>query len=96
VWPGGTQTLTPSAGCSVTVSAPTGVIDLVGGTVGVDGWTIVSTTGYLSATGAAQVPTCRSPGAAASVTANNRPTCSNASTVFESGHSTDDFVVTLH
>jgi hypothetical protein len=76
--------------------APSGVISLVGGTAGVDGWSIVSTTGYLSASGTAQVPTCRGFLSAASVTANNRPTCSNASTVGESGPSSDNFVVTLH
>jgi hypothetical protein len=47
------------AGCSVTVRAPSGLISLVGGTAGVDGWAIVSTTGYQSASGSAQVPVCR-------------------------------------
>jgi hypothetical protein len=84
------------AGCSVTVRAPSGLISLVGGTAGVDGWAIVSTTGYQSASGTAQVPVCRGLLSLASVTANNRPTCSNASTIGESGPSTDNFVLTLH
>jgi len=86
-----------NAGCSVTVQAPTGDIDLIGGTVGTDGWTIVSKTGFTTATGVAQIPDCNgflavSTGSVPPV--NNRPSCSNASTFLESGPSTDEFIVT--
>jgi len=99
-WPGGQQTMSLSganAGCSVTVQAPTGDIDLIGGTVGTDGWTIVSKTGFTTATGVAQIPDCNgflavSTGSVPPV--NNRPSCSNASTFLESGPSTDEFIVT--
>ena len=82
------------ANCSVTVQAPSGNISLVGGTTGVDAWSIVSKTGWVSATGTVEEPVCRSVGALPSVS-NNRPTCSNSSTVFESGPSEDDFVVSV-
>jgi hypothetical protein len=42
-----------------------------------------------------QQPICRSPLSAPSVS-NNRPTCSNASDVFASGPSENDFVVTVN
>ena len=93
-WPGGTQTMNSGANCSVTVQAPSGNISLIGGTTGVDAWSIQSKTGWVSATGSVQQPVCRSVGALPSVS-NNRPTCSNSSTVFESGPSEDDFVVTV-
>jgi hypothetical protein len=93
-WPGGTQTMNSGANCSVTVQAPSGNISLIGGTTGVDAWSIVSKTGWINATGSVQQPVCRSVGALPSVS-NNRPTCSNSSTVFESGPSEDDFVVTV-
>jgi hypothetical protein len=95
LWPGTTLTQSPVAGCSVTVKAPSGNISLVGGTAGVDGWTVVSKTGYVQANGTVQTPVCNSLAAIGSVTANNRPTCSNSSTVFESGPSTDNFVVAV-
>ncbi len=94
-WPGGTQTQSSGPNCSVTVRAPSGVISLIGGTTGVDAWQIVSTTGWVSATGNVLPPICRSVLSAPSVS-NNRPTCSNASAVFDSGPSEDDFVVTVN
>jgi hypothetical protein len=94
-WPGGTLTQSSGPNCSVTVKAPSGAIDLVGGTTGVDAWTIVSKTGWVSATGVVQQPTCRGFLSAPSVS-NNRPTCSNASTALESGPSEDNFVVTVN
>jgi hypothetical protein len=94
-WPGGTLTQNSGPNCSVTVRAPSGVISLVGGTTGVDAWEIVSTTGWVSASGSVQPPICRSPLSAPSVS-NNRPTCSNASNVFASGPSEDDFIVTVN
>lgn len=95
-WPGGDHTLAVSGypGCSVTVTYPSGNISLVGGTVGADAWVIKNWTGFTSASGQALVPVCNSFLAAASITAGPRPTCSNSSTVLESGHSTASFVVT--
>jgi hypothetical protein len=81
-WPGGTYTRTAGAGCSVTVRAPSGSIALIGGTVGADAWVVVAKTGFVSASGTALTPSCGGYLATASV-ASNRPTCSNASTVFE-------------
>lgn len=94
-WPGGTQTQSPSAGCSVTVQAPSGDIDLIGGTAGVDSWTLVSKTGFISASLSVQQPTCRGFLAVPSVS-NNRPTCTNASTVGESGPSEDFLIVNVN
>ena len=94
-WPGGTQTKNSGPNCSVTVTAPSGNISLIGGTTGVDAWTIDSKTGWVNASGTVQQPVCRSVGALPSVS-NNRPTCSNSSTVFESGPSEDDFVVNVN
>jgi Collagen triple helix repeat (20 copies) len=91
-WPGGTQTQNSGPDCSVTVRAPSGLISLIGGTTGVDAWQIVSKTGWISATMDVQTPVCRGFLSAPSV-ANNRPTCSNASTVLADGASTDDLVV---
>jgi len=93
-WPGGTQTMSSGPNCSITVQAPSGNISLIGGTTGVDAWSIVSKTGWLSASGSVQQPVCRSVGALPSVS-NNQPTCSNSSTVFESGPSEDNFNVTV-
>jgi hypothetical protein len=96
-WPGGQQTRgVPN--CSVTVQAPSGGIDLIGGTAGTDGWTIASKTGYTTATGVVEAPSCNgflSASTGSLPPVNNRPSCSNASTVFESGPSTDQFDVTV-
>lgn len=91
-WPGGTQTLTlaNNPGCSVTVENPSGVINNAPGN---NGWVIISWTGFTSASGVVEVPNCQSFASSGSVQ-GNYPTCSNASTVAESGHSTDQFVVT--
>ena len=94
-WPGGTQTKSSGPNCSVTVTAPSGNISLVGGTAGVDAWQITSKTGWVSASGAVQNPNCSNSLAFASVS-NNRPTCSDSSVVGASGPSGDDFVVTLN
>jgi hypothetical protein len=94
-WPGGTQTKNSGASCSVTVRAPSGAINLIGGTTGVDAWELVSKTGWTSATLSVQQPICRSVASFPSVS-NNRPTCSNASTVFESGPSEDTLVVNVN
>jgi pseudomonalisin/xanthomonalisin len=84
-WPGGQVTL-GTAPCTVTVARPSGDIDLVGGTAGVDNWHVVSFTGYKGATISVNTPTCRGLGASGHVE-QNRPRCTNASTVGESGHS---------
>ncbi|MGH9102189.1 MAG: hypothetical protein ACRDYD_04285 [Acidimicrobiales bacterium] len=91
-WPGGTQkfTLPGHPGCSVTVQNPSGVIN---DAPGINGWSIVSRTGFTSASGAVQAPSCQGFLSGSSVN-GNYPTCSNASTVLESGHSSDQFVVT--
>jgi hypothetical protein len=94
-WPGGTQTQSSGPNCSVTVRAPSDSINLVGGTTGVDAWAIVSRTGWVSATMDVQQPICRSVASFPSVS-NNRPTCSNASTVFASGPSEDTLVVNVN
>jgi hypothetical protein len=94
-WPGGTQTQSSGPGCSVTVRRPSGSIALISGTAGVDSWSIVSKTGWVSASLSVQLPTCRGFLAAPSVS-NDRPTCTNASTVFESGPSEDNAVVTVN
>lgn len=96
-WPGGQQTLTLSGhpGCSVTVANPSHTpISNIGGTAGTTGWAILSKTGFTSASGHVNLPACNSVASAPSVTADNYPTCSNSSTVFESDHSSDQFVVT--
>jgi hypothetical protein len=94
-WPGGTVTQSSGTGCSVTVRRPIDSINLIGGTTGVDKWEIVTKTGWVSASLSVQTPTCRGFLSAPSV-ANDRPTCSNASTVFESGPSEDTAVVTVN
>jgi hypothetical protein len=96
-WPGGQQTLTLSGypGCSVTVASPSHTpISNIGGTTGTSGWSIVSWTGFTSASGNAKNPVCNGALSTSSVTAGNYPTCSNASTVAETGHSTAEFDVT--
>jgi Collagen triple helix repeat (20 copies) len=94
-WPGGVETQSSGPDCSVTVGKPSGSIALIGGTAGVDAWTILSKKGWVSASLSVQTPTCRGFLALASVS-NNRPTCSNASTVFESGPSEDTAVVNVN
>jgi len=95
MWPGGTQTQSSGTGCSVTVRAPSGAINLIGGTTGVDSWELVSKTGWVNATLNVQQPICRGFASLPSVS-NNRPTCSNASTVFESGPSEDTLIVNVN
>lgn len=91
-WTGGQQTLTvpDHPGCSITVARPDGIInDVPPGT----GWFIVAKTGFTTATFTVDAPTCR--GALSTSGVNGTyPVCSNASTALESGHSTDQFVVT--
>jgi Collagen triple helix repeat (20 copies) len=94
-WPGGTMTQSPSADCSLTVRAPSGLISLVGGTTGVDAWEIVSKTGWISASMSVQQPICRGFLSAPSVV-QNRPTCSNASTVGATGPSEDTLLVNVN
>jgi hypothetical protein len=96
-WPGGQQTLALPGypGCSVTVDSPSNTpISNIGGTAGTTGWSIVSETGFTSSSGTVDNPGCNGDLSASSVTGGNYPTCSNASTIFEGGHSTDQFVVT--
>jgi hypothetical protein len=92
---GGTETQSSGTGCSVTVRRPSDSINLIGGTTGVDSWEIISKTGWISASLSVQQPICRGFLSAPSV-ANDRPTCSNASTVFETGPSEDTAVVTVN
>jgi Collagen triple helix repeat (20 copies) len=93
-WPGGTQTQSSGSSCSVTVSAPSGNISLIGGTTGVDSWQITGKTGWTSASGTVQQPFCSNAFAAPSVS-NNRPSCSDSSVVGAGGPSADDFVVSV-
>jgi hypothetical protein len=96
-WPGGTQVLTLPGhpDCTVTVANPSNTpISNDGGTPGTSGWQIVSETGFTSSAGTAKTPVCNGFLAVGSVTAGNYPTCSNASTVGESGPSTAEFDVT--
>ena len=94
-WPGNTETKGSGPDCTVTVKRPSDTISLIGGTTGVDAWEIVSKTGWISATMSVQQPICRSPLSAPSVV-QNRPTCSNASTVFASGPSEDTLIVNVN
>jgi hypothetical protein len=94
-WPGGTMTQSPSENCSLTVRAPSGLISLIGGTTGVDAWEIVSKTGWISASMSVQQPICRGFLSAPSVV-QNRPTCSNASTVGATGPSEDTLLVNVN
>lgn len=93
-WPGGTMTesVTGYPNCTVTVQAPAGVIDDVPGT---NGWSVLSWTGFTSASGVVQLPSCGSGsafGTASSPSINGTyPTCSDALDV---NTSTDTFVVT--
>ena len=91
-WTGGSQTLSLSGNpnCSVTVENPSGVINGVPAT---NGWVITSWNGFTSATGVVETPSCGGFLSSASVN-GNYPVCSNASTVLESGPSSDSFVVT--
>lgn len=93
-WPGGQQTKTVSGdpNCSVTVANPSGLISDIGGTAGTNGWSIVSWTGFTSAEGTVDSPSCNSL-SISSVTAGNYPTCSDSSTLL-TGSSSDNFVVT--
>lgn len=93
-WDGKTTTATVSGhpNCSVTVQAPIGYIN---DAPGQSGWTIVSWTGFTSASGVVQLPSCGS-GSAFGTTSypsinGNYPTCSDALDV---NTSTDTFVVT--
>ncbi|TWP37002.1 collagen-like protein [Leekyejoonella antrihumi] len=91
-WTGGEQTVTLAGhpGCSVTVARPLGIINNVpAGT----GWAIVSKTGFTSAGSTVKNPNCGGALSSASVS-GTYPVCSNASTALESGHSSDEFVVT--
>lgn len=93
-WQGGTQTQGSGSNCSVSVTAPSGNISLIGGTTGVDSWQITGKTGWTSASGTVQQPFCSNALAVPSVS-NDRPTCSDSSVVGASGPSTDDFVVNV-
>ncbi len=95
-WPGGTQTITPAPGCSVTIRRPSGHIDIVG-LLG-DGWQVVGFSGYGSATGAMLPPACNSTGALDSSIAP-RPSCSSAlppSVTYPGAHSQDTFRVSAN
>lgn len=93
-WSGGTTTLSAFGypNCSVTVDVPSGVINAAPGT---NGWQVVSWTGFTSASGAVQLPSCGS-GSAFGTTSysslnGNYPTCSDALDV---NTSHDSFTVT--
>lgn len=92
-WPGGQQTQSASSNpsCTVTVSFPSGLISDIGGTVGTQGWSIVSWAGFTSASGTVETPSCNSLSVAS--VADNYPTCSDSSIV-GTGSSSDTFVVT--
>ena len=93
-WPGGTETqaVTGYPNCTVTVQEPAGVINDAPGT---NGWSVVSWTGFTSASGVVQLPSCGSGsafGTSSSPSVNGSyPTCSDALDV---NTSTDNFVVT--
>ncbi|MGC8465653.1 MAG: hypothetical protein ACP5O0_06955 [Acidimicrobiales bacterium] len=93
-WPGGAQTMAATGypNCTVTVQAPAGVINDAPGT---NGWSVLSWTGFTSASGVVEPPSCGSGsafGTGSSPSVNgNYPTCSDALDV---NPSTDDFVVT--
>ncbi|HWC24860.1 MAG TPA: hypothetical protein VG502_21385 [Flexivirga sp.] len=95
-WPGGEQTLSAEGHptCTVTVQNPRGLISDINATgIGDKPWALVSKTGFTSASISARIPDCKGFLSVGSVL-GNYPTCSNASTVLESGHSTATFVVT--
>ncbi len=93
-WPGGTETqaVTGHPNCTVTVQVPAGVINDAPGT---NGWSVLSWTGFTSASGVVQLPNCGSGsafGTSSSPSINGTyPTCSDALDV---NTSTDTFVVT--
>ncbi len=93
-WSGGTQTVNigNNPSCSITVSAPSGDIAVIG-SLG-DGWTVNSWTGFSSVTGVVQPPICNSLLALSSGTASNRPSCSSGLISLGGSASTDAFVVT--
>ena len=93
-WPGGTETqaVTGYPNCTVTVQVPAGVNNDAPGT---NGWSVLSWTGFTSASGVVQMPSCGS-GSAFGTASNpsidgTYPTCSDALDV---NTSTDAFVVT--
>lgn len=92
-WTGGTQTLAVPghSGCTVTVQRPSGTISNLSGS----GWTVISWTGFTSASGVVQLPGCGS-GSAFNTPSypsinGNYPTCSDGLDV---NTSYDSFVVT--
>lgn len=93
-WPGGTatQTLAGYPGCTVTVQLPSGVINDAPGT---NGWSVLSWTGFTSASGTVALPSCGSnpvTGIQGTPSVNGTyPTCSDALDV---SASTDTFTVT--
>ena len=92
-WPGGTETLAVPGlpGCTVTVQKPAGTISNLTGT----GWSVLSWTGFTSASGVVQEPSCGSGSAFGTPSYpginGNYPTCSDGLDV---DTSTDTFVVT--
>jgi hypothetical protein len=82
-WPGGSQ-LFGTAGCNVTVTAPSGNISNLSG----DTWTITSVNGFSGCGLVPLLPSCNTVGAVANILGNGRPYCSNSSDVFASGPST--------
>lgn len=93
-WPGGTKTMAVAghSNCTVTVQVPAGVINDAPGT---NGWSVLSWTGFTSASGVVELPSCGSGsafGTSSSPSVNgNYPTCSDALDV---NTSSDTFVVT--
>jgi hypothetical protein len=93
-WPGGTKTMAVAgySNCTVTVELPDGVINDSPGT---NGWSVVSWTGFTSASGVVELPSCGSGsafGTASYPSVNgNYPTCSDALDV---NTSSDTFIVT--
>ncbi len=93
-WPGGTltQAVQGYPNCTVTVALPNGVIN---DAPGVNGWSVVSWTGFTSATGVVQMPSCGSGSAFGTPSYpsinGTYPTCSDALDV---NTSTDTFTVT--
>lgn len=79
LWPPGTQTLTAPGqpGCSVTVQNPAGIIN---NAPGINGWSVLSWTGFRSASGVVSPPDCKVglPG----TVQGTYPTCSDASALF--------------
>jgi hypothetical protein len=96
-WPGETFTQYSSGrkDCSVTLKQPSGNIDLVGGTLGVDSWKIVSWTGYASASMVVQKPNCGGVGNVGFVS-DDRPSCTIGDRVITGHDSWDRAVVTVY